>query len=191
MVATATCVLLPSLQNSRYTVFLVGYGQRLDGMQRAGYQYSLIRTWFSRGQRWRLGDANRYNWVGICLLLLRQFFANFAIAPSVSIWRWPRNASPADVTAGAPVPSSWGTPMAAWGSSTCDPAKYFKEMSIVMCVFLLFPPFPRLTKVRPAISRRAKVGLEASTSGSRRRASPSTRRARRQWRIRRTLRRRE
>lgn len=57
-----------------------------------------------------------------------------AIAHSVFIWRWPRNAVPADVTAGAPVPSSWGTPMAAWGAATCDPVKYFKDLSIVMCV---------------------------------------------------------
>lgn len=50
----------------------------------------------------------------------------------ISIWRWFRAAVPADVTASKPVPATWGTPTAAWGSGTCDLSSKFKDLQIVV-----------------------------------------------------------
>ncbi|ORY89249.1 hypothetical protein BCR35DRAFT_312496 [Leucosporidium creatinivorum] len=57
----------------------------------------------------------------------------FAVAietSGISIWRWKRSAIPADISSSSPNPSTWGTPVARWGSSTCAPS-FFKDQQIV------------------------------------------------------------
>ncbi|KAJ7655288.1 glycoside hydrolase family 16 protein [Mycena polygramma] len=43
----------------------------------------------------------------------------------ISVYFFPRDSVPADITAGAPQPKSWGLPFANWPASDCDPWKYF------------------------------------------------------------------
>ena len=49
----------------------------------------------------------------------------------ISIFFFPRNSIPNDITANAPNPDSWGKPMAFWPSSGCDPFKFFKKHSLI------------------------------------------------------------
>ncbi|ORY64620.1 concanavalin A-like lectin/glucanase domain-containing protein, partial [Leucosporidium creatinivorum] len=49
----------------------------------------------------------------------------------ISVWRWTRSAIPSDIATGAPKPTSWGTPIAQWGNSTCNTASYFKDLQMV------------------------------------------------------------
>ncbi|OBZ79820.1 putative glycosidase C21B10.07 [Grifola frondosa] len=43
----------------------------------------------------------------------------------ISVFFFPRSAIPADITADAPQPSTWGQPMANFPASTCSPFKFF------------------------------------------------------------------
>ncbi|KAJ9118628.1 hypothetical protein QFC22_003848 [Naganishia vaughanmartiniae] len=45
----------------------------------------------------------------------------------IKIWWFNRNSIPADITAEQPIPSSWGTPVADFPSTDCDPYKFFYE----------------------------------------------------------------
>lgn len=45
----------------------------------------------------------------------------------ISIYFFPREAIPADITAGQPTPSSWGTPQGNFPATSCDPFKYFTD----------------------------------------------------------------
>ncbi|GAB1519241.1 hypothetical protein RhiTH_002307 [Rhizoctonia solani] len=49
----------------------------------------------------------------------------------VSVYFFPRNAIPSDITSEAPQPSTWGTPSGNWPSTTCDPATYLKNHQII------------------------------------------------------------
>ncbi|KAJ3972844.1 concanavalin A-like lectin/glucanase domain-containing protein [Lentinula raphanica] len=51
----------------------------------------------------------------------------------VSIHFWPPDQVPSDVLAGTPNPSlaSWGTPMAQWSSSGCNPSTFFSDHSAI------------------------------------------------------------
>lgn len=49
----------------------------------------------------------------------------------ISVYFFPRNAIPSDITSGAPQPSTWGTPMAFWPSSTCNPNTFFNSHSAI------------------------------------------------------------
>lgn len=53
-------------------------------------------------------------------------------AEDIRIWHWPRQSIPADVVDKQPDPASWGLPTALFGTSTCDPDTYFRNMSIVI-----------------------------------------------------------
>lgn len=49
----------------------------------------------------------------------------------VSIWFFPRQNIPSDITAQAPVPSSWGTPSASFPASGCNPFQFFQGHSAI------------------------------------------------------------
>ncbi|PLB41424.1 glycoside hydrolase family 16 protein [Aspergillus candidus] len=49
---------------------------------------------------------------------------------AISIWFWPRNAIPGDVSAGNPNPAGWGTPVARFAGG-CDVDAKFRDMQIV------------------------------------------------------------
>lgn len=55
---------------------------------------------------------------------------------AISIWFWPRNAIPGDVSGGNPNPAGWGTPVAKF-TGGCDIDAKFKDMQIVW-IFLFF-----------------------------------------------------
>ncbi|KAL7414259.1 concanavalin A-like lectin/glucanase domain-containing protein [Mrakia frigida] len=45
----------------------------------------------------------------------------------ISIFFFPREAIPADITANQPLPSTWGTPQANFPSTSCDPYTFFTD----------------------------------------------------------------
>ena len=47
-----------------------------------------------------------------------------------------RNEIPADITAGTPDPTKWGTPKARWDATSCDMQKYFGPQSLVFDITL-------------------------------------------------------
>jgi len=49
----------------------------------------------------------------------------------ISVWFFPRSSIPSDITAGAPQPSGWGTPMANWPSTDCNPTTFFYQHSAI------------------------------------------------------------
>ncbi|KAJ7623142.1 glycoside hydrolase family 16 protein [Roridomyces roridus] len=55
-------------------------------------------------------------------------YAHAVEASGISVWHFPRNAIPADITAQKPDPSTWGTPVAFFQSSTCNVGNHFQDM---------------------------------------------------------------
>ncbi|KAI0825225.1 concanavalin A-like lectin/glucanase domain-containing protein [Trametes gibbosa] len=49
----------------------------------------------------------------------------------IKTWFFPRNSIPSDLSSGAPQPTTWGTPMAAFAASSCDPFKYFYQHTAI------------------------------------------------------------
>lgn len=49
----------------------------------------------------------------------------------ISVYFFPRNAIPSDISGGNPVPESWGLPMAKWPASTCNPSQFFQDQAVV------------------------------------------------------------
>ncbi|KDN50266.1 hypothetical protein RSAG8_01602, partial [Rhizoctonia solani AG-8 WAC10335] len=49
----------------------------------------------------------------------------------ISVYFFPRNAIPSDISSEAPQPSTWGTPMANFPNTSCDPATYMKDHQII------------------------------------------------------------
>lgn len=49
----------------------------------------------------------------------------------ISVYFFPRNQIPVDITVNAPQPTNWGNPMANWPASNCDPYKYFYDHSFI------------------------------------------------------------
>ncbi|TFK92998.1 glycoside hydrolase family 16 protein [Polyporus arcularius HHB13444] len=49
----------------------------------------------------------------------------------ISVWFFPRNNIPSDITSGAPLSDKWGMPMAFWPSSGCDAFKFFDSHSAI------------------------------------------------------------
>ncbi|KAJ1019607.1 hypothetical protein NDA18_006085 [Ustilago nuda] len=43
----------------------------------------------------------------------------------IKSWFFPRTTAPADIAAGKPDPSGWGTPQGSWPAQDCDPTKFF------------------------------------------------------------------
>jgi hypothetical protein len=57
---------------------------------------------------------------------------SYSLLRSISIWRWKRENIPADIASGSPIPSTWGTREAAFGSATCPIENYFNDLSMVL-----------------------------------------------------------
>ena len=49
----------------------------------------------------------------------------------ISIWFFPREKIPSDISSGNPTPEKWGQPVAKFGGSSCDVESHFKDMKIV------------------------------------------------------------
>lgn len=49
----------------------------------------------------------------------------------ISVYFFPRNSIPEDISSGNPDPSSWGTPTTTFGGSGCDIDSHFKDHNIV------------------------------------------------------------
>ncbi|KAJ5772731.1 hypothetical protein N7457_007627 [Penicillium paradoxum] len=50
---------------------------------------------------------------------------------AISVWFFPRGSIPADIAAGTPTPSTWGTPLTRFEASECDFASHFKSNDII------------------------------------------------------------
>ena len=48
------------------------------------------------------------------------------------MWSWTRSAIPEDIRTEQPNSTSWGTPVAGWDASTCDPWSLFHPQQLVM-----------------------------------------------------------
>ncbi|KAJ7066493.1 glycoside hydrolase family 16 protein [Mycena amicta] len=53
--------------------------------------------------------------------------AHQVTSSGIKIWRFPRTAIPADITAQKPNPDSWGKPAAFFSSATCNIGDHFKD----------------------------------------------------------------
>lgn len=49
----------------------------------------------------------------------------------ISVWFFPRNNIPSDISANAPLSDNWGTPMAFWPATDCAPFKFFDSHSAI------------------------------------------------------------
>ncbi|KAH9964574.1 concanavalin A-like lectin/glucanase domain-containing protein [Russula dissimulans] len=49
----------------------------------------------------------------------------------ISVYFFPRQNIPSDITAGAPVPDNWGTPSAFWPASSCNPFQFFQNHAVI------------------------------------------------------------
>ncbi|KAF9269916.1 hypothetical protein L218DRAFT_2223 [Marasmius fiardii PR-910] len=58
-------------------------------------------------------------------------YAGLIDSGGLSVWFWPRGSIPGDVSAEAPLPSSWGTPQAKWSSSGCNPDQFFRSQAAI------------------------------------------------------------
>lgn len=55
---------------------------------------------------------------------------------ALNLWSWHHGDTPADIVAGSPDPSSWGTPGLSTGGSACDVGRTFANQTIVMNIDL-------------------------------------------------------
>ena len=63
------------------------------------------------------------------------------VESGISVYFFPRNAIPSDITSGAPQPDSWGLPMARWPATDCDPSQFFSDHSAIFdTTFWYVPP---------------------------------------------------
>ncbi|GAA5954316.1 hypothetical protein JCM10213_009171 [Rhodosporidiobolus nylandii] len=67
---------------------------------------------------------------GVWAVLFAETGTDLYRRRSISMWRWTRSAIPSDIKNGAPRSSQWGTPVAAWDSSTCDIKSLIKQQII-------------------------------------------------------------
>jgi len=59
----------------------------------------------------------------------------------ISVFFFPRGSIPADITAEAPQPSTWGLAMARWPAINCDPFKFFYDHVAIFDTTLWYVPF--------------------------------------------------
>lgn len=45
----------------------------------------------------------------------------------IAVYFFPRTSIPADITAGAPLPDTWGAAQARWPAASCDPFTFFNN----------------------------------------------------------------
>ncbi|KAH9850670.1 concanavalin A-like lectin/glucanase domain-containing protein [Lenzites betulinus] len=49
----------------------------------------------------------------------------------ITTWFFPRSSIPSDLSSGAPQPTTWGTPIATFPASSCDPFKFFYQHTAI------------------------------------------------------------
>jgi len=49
----------------------------------------------------------------------------------IAVYFFPRGSVPSDIGAESPDPSGWGTPMARWPATSCNPFQFFKQHSVI------------------------------------------------------------
>ena len=49
----------------------------------------------------------------------------------VAVYFFPRGSVPADISAGAPEPDSWGHALARWPAASCAPFKFFNDHNAI------------------------------------------------------------
>ena len=76
----------------------------------------------------------------------------------ISVWFFPRSAIPSDISAGAPLPDGWGTPMASWPATDCEPSKFFNSHSAIFDT-TLWCVSPELSCARAGLTDRPTDGL--------------------------------
>ena len=69
----------------------------------------------------------------------------------ITVYFFPRNKIPSDITANAPLPDNWGTPLAFWPAASCSPFTFFNDHSAIFdttlwCVLLFLAHWPRVDK---------------------------------------------
>ncbi|KAJ8092417.1 hypothetical protein PM082_023872 [Marasmius tenuissimus] len=59
-------------------------------------------------------------------------YAHLVSDEGISIWYFPRNAIPGDITSKNPDPSAWGTPAAQWKSDSCNISQHVRNHKLVI-----------------------------------------------------------
>jgi hypothetical protein len=49
----------------------------------------------------------------------------------ISVWFFPRQNIPSDITTSTPVPANWGTPSSFWPANTCNPFEIFQNQAAI------------------------------------------------------------
>jgi hypothetical protein len=49
----------------------------------------------------------------------------------IAVFFFQRGVVPPDISAGSPDSSGWGTPMARWPATACNPFQFFKQHSVI------------------------------------------------------------
>ena len=49
----------------------------------------------------------------------------------ISVYFFQQGSVPADLNAGQPVPNNWGTPMASWPATSCNPSQFFYNHQVI------------------------------------------------------------
>lgn len=72
-------------------------------------------------------------------------------ATGISVWFFPRPSVPADLQNSSmiPNPSTWGTPSAFFGNSSCDIQDYFGSQQLIVSPPPPLPPLLALTLTNP------------------------------------------
>ena len=58
-------------------------------------------------------------------------YAHLLATNGITVYFFPRSSIPSDITAGAPQPSGWGTPLAFFPSTNCDIPSHFNSHNLV------------------------------------------------------------
>lgn len=66
-----------------------------------------------------------------CLLILIIFFLVKWDTTGVAVYFFSRDSVPADISASAPEPDSWGNALARWPASSCAPFKFFNNHNAI------------------------------------------------------------
>ena len=90
------------------------------------------------------GEGFNANGGGVYISKLQTCFCKLACGPltflcrivqwdnsGIAVYFFPRGSIPSDISAGSPNPSGWGTPMARWPATSCNPSQFFKQHSVI------------------------------------------------------------
>ncbi|KAL0063228.1 hypothetical protein AAF712_009830 [Marasmius tenuissimus] len=58
-------------------------------------------------------------------------YAGLIDSDGIAVWFFPRGSIPGDIESEAPLPSTWGTPMARWDAGSCSPDRYFNRQAAI------------------------------------------------------------